>query len=81
MITRYTLRFAYYSGDRIRSSYVYGPLNTMANHLYELGCEWNYREKLCSLGSNRCKHAQQLGVGLLHGASLNSREQKFQVRV
>ncbi|XP_063875958.1 glucoside xylosyltransferase 1-like isoform X1 [Scylla paramamosain] len=54
---------------------------TTAKHLYELGCEWNYREKLCSKGRNKCKRAQQLGVGLLHGAALtfvNDKEQKFQ---
>ncbi|XP_063875962.1 glucoside xylosyltransferase 2-like isoform X4 [Scylla paramamosain] len=63
--------------------YMYGPRfkKTTAKHLYELGCEWNYREKLCSKGRNKCKRAQQLGVGLLHGAALtfvNDKEQKFQ---
>ncbi|XP_063875952.1 uncharacterized protein LOC135108970 isoform X2 [Scylla paramamosain] len=56
---------------------------TTAKHLYELGCEWNYRERLCSMGSSKCKRAQQLGVGLLHGAALtfvNGREKKFQMR-
>ncbi|KAK8373778.1 hypothetical protein O3P69_012005 [Scylla paramamosain] len=30
---------------------------TTAKRLYELGCEWNYREKLCSWGSSKCKCA------------------------
>ncbi|KAG0713148.1 Glucoside xylosyltransferase 2 [Chionoecetes opilio] len=54
---------------------------TTATHLYELGCEWNYRPKLCSLGSNTCGRAEVAGVGVLHGAALtfyNGIEQKFQ---
>ncbi|XP_045119475.1 glucoside xylosyltransferase 2-like isoform X2 [Portunus trituberculatus] len=53
---------------------------TTAQQLYQLGCEWNYRPKLCSHGYNKCSRAKQLGVGLLHGAAVTfiySIERKF----
>ncbi|XP_064119245.1 glucoside xylosyltransferase 2-like isoform X2 [Macrobrachium nipponense] len=34
---------------------------------YEVGCEWNYRQKVCSLDRNRCPNAAAKGVALLHG--------------
>ncbi|XP_068241061.1 glucoside xylosyltransferase 1-like [Palaemon carinicauda] len=36
---------------------------------FEVGCEWNYRLKVCSLDRNRCPNAAAKGVALLHGCA------------
>ncbi|XP_066972456.1 glucoside xylosyltransferase 2-like [Macrobrachium rosenbergii] len=40
---------------------------TRAPLAYEVGCEWNYRLKVCSLDRNRCPNAAAKGVAVLHG--------------
>ncbi|XP_071538508.1 glucoside xylosyltransferase 2-like [Panulirus ornatus] len=52
------------------------------DHLYELGCEWNYRIFQCSQGSNKCPNAASNGISILHGnamAFVNGAEMKLQV--
>ncbi|XP_050714571.1 glucoside xylosyltransferase 1-like isoform X2 [Eriocheir sinensis] len=38
-------------------------------HLYELGCEWNYRVFQCSAG-NKCPAAYDSGISILHGNAM-----------
>ncbi|XP_045624744.1 glucoside xylosyltransferase 1 isoform X1 [Procambarus clarkii] len=52
-----------------------------SNRLYELGCEWNYRQMVCSEGWNKCPGAASRGVALLHGAAMtfmNGQERQLQ---
>ncbi|CAL4058546.1 unnamed protein product, partial [Meganyctiphanes norvegica] len=56
--------------------------NKLPQHLYELGCEWNYRIWQCSQGRNLCNGAEERGVSILHGnamAFVNGTEMKIQV--
>ncbi|KAG0710148.1 Glucoside xylosyltransferase 1 [Chionoecetes opilio] len=49
-------------------------------HLYELGCEWNYRIFQCSKG-NKCPAAAASGISILHGNAMsfvNGKEMKLQ---
>lgn len=50
-------------------------------HLYELGCEWNYRVFQCSAG-NKCPAAYDSGISILHGnamAFISGNAMKLQV--
>ncbi|XP_045624745.1 glucoside xylosyltransferase 1 isoform X2 [Procambarus clarkii] len=63
--------------------YMYGPgfKKERSNRLYELGCEWNYRQMVCSEGWNKCPGAASRGVALLHGAAMtfmNGQERQLQ---
>ncbi|RXG67460.1 hypothetical protein Avbf_08015 [Armadillidium vulgare] len=50
--------------------------------LYDLKCQWNYREFICHSGKNHCKGAKSNGIYLLHGNALNfylDSNQKFKI--
>uniref|UniRef100_A0A2P2HYJ6 UDP-D-xylose:beta-D-glucoside alpha-1,3-D-xylosyltransferase n=1 Tax=Hirondellea gigas TaxID=1518452 RepID=A0A2P2HYJ6_9CRUS len=52
------------------------------DHLYELGCEWNYRPWQCRLGKNTCPETSVTGASLVHGntrAFVSGTEPKLQI--
>ena len=50
--------------------------------MYDLPCEWNFRETLCVAGEYRCLNAGVYGVSLLHGNIASTMEERsfFKVR-
>ncbi|XP_071519950.1 glucoside xylosyltransferase 1-like [Panulirus ornatus] len=41
-----------------------------SGRMYELGCEWNVRPRVCSRSMNKCSGAASRGVAVLHGCSM-----------